>query len=488
LNYGRDLNEGLEKEYENAVIGDAQPTGRFSETRFRRQTENFNQILSYNTSFDNKHNIELTLGHESFDRNYTQNDGLAVDQTAIWGNFYSIGASWRLGQEAFLQDVPFIDRMKLRASYGQVGNDNLLDFYLSQPRYSLSSNAGNPAILWSDIGNSLLQWETVESFDVALEFTLFNNFLDGSIEYYKRNSSDLLYDLPIALSNGLNAFPSNIGDMYNSGIELGLTGNIITTPDFRWGLTLTATKQKNEITSLPDPFVSGTKRWDVGKSRYDFYIRETAGVDPETGDQLFYVYELDDDGNSVPVMAEDGTQETTNDWEATERTYTGASSIPDLIGSVANSLYFKGISFDFLVTYGIGGDILDFGYANMMHSGTYGRSLHPDILNAWTQPGDMTDVPRMENGNPNLVRTESTRFLTDASYWALRNVNLGYTLGNNIVGKLGMENIRVSITGENLFLKSKREGLNPQYNLAGTPSGNDFNPARIISLGLSADF
>ncbi len=545
LNYGRDINEGLEKEYENNLIGDAQPTGRYSETRFRRQVENFNQLLTYSKSLKDVHSFELTLGHESFDRNFTSNNGLAVDQTAEgifefdnfatpirlggsstdkriegyfgrlnynydykyyisvsarrdgssvfstdarWGNFYSVGTSWRIDQEPFMQNVSFIDRLKLRASYGEVGNDNLGDFFLSQPRYSLTSNAGNPAIIWAEIGNAGLQWETVESFDVALEFTLFNNFLDGSIEYYKKNSSELLYDLPIALSNGLNSFPTNIGDMFNSGIELGLTANLITSPDFNWGVTLQASTFKNEITSLPDPFINGSKRWDVGRSRYDYYLLHTAGVDPGTGDQLFFIYEFDDEGNSIPVLDELGNHDTTNDWEATERAYTGTNSIPDILGSISNNLFFKGFSLNFLITYGLGGEILDNGYSAMMHSGTYGRSLHPDILNAWRQPGDITSVPRMENGNPDLVRTQSTRFLTDASYWALRNVNFGYTFGNKISNQLGLEDLRLSVTGENLYLSTKRVGLDPQYNLAGTPSGNDFNPSRIITFSLNANF
>ena len=114
--------------------------------------------------------------------------------------------------------------------------------------------------------------ETVESFDVALEFVLFDNFLDGTIEYYKKNSSDLLYDLPIALSNGLNSFPSNVADMFNSGFELGLTAHLMKNDDFRWDLTLQASTFKNEITSLPDPFINGSKRWEEGRSRYDFLL------------------------------------------------------------------------------------------------------------------------------------------------------------------------------------------------------------------------
>ena len=545
LNYGRDIQEGLQKEYENNIIGDAQPTGRYREERFRRQVENFNQLLTYTTTLGDVHDIDITLGHESFDRNYSENSALAIDQTAEgifefanfatpvnvggftsdkriegyfaranysfdskynlsvsvrrdgssvfsedarWGTFYSAGASWQLGEEAFIQNIPWIDRLKLRASYGEVGNDDLFDFYLSQPRYSLTSNAGNPAIWWSDIGNANLQWETIESFDVALEFTLFNSFLDGSVEYYKRNSSDLLYELPIALSNGHNAFPSNIGDMYNEGLELGLTGNFITNRDFRWSLRLTGSTFKNEITSLPDPVIDDEQRWAVGRSRYDYYILHTANVDPETGDQLFYVYEIDEEGNSVQQFDADGNPETTNDWQATERAYTGTNSIPDLLGSVSNNFFYKGFSLNVLFTYGIGGEVLDNGYAAMMHSGDYGRSLHPDIRNAWRQPGDMTSVPRMENGNPNLVRTASTRFLTDASFLSLRNINLSYVFNGGLIDRIGLSNLKLSVTGENLYLATKRDGLNPQYSLAGNSPGDDFNPSRLITFGLNTKF
>ena len=544
LNYGRDINEGVAKEYENNIIGDAQPTGRYGETRFRRDVENFTQVLTYNKSFAKVHNVGITAGHESFDRNYSENNALAIEQVAEgifefdnfstpirvggfstenklegyflranynydnryyisasarrdgtsvfssesrWGNFYSVGAAWRIDQEKFMEDIGFIDRLKIRTSYGQVGNNDLNDFFISQPRYGLTSNAGSPAIIWSDIGNSALQWETAGSFDVALEFTLFNNFLDGTLEYYQKNNTDLLYDLPIAPSNGLNTFPSNAADMINSGIELALTGHILSKSEFTWDLTLQASTFKNEITSLPDPFVTGSKRWEEGRSRFDFYLLHTAEVDPATGEQLFLMFEIDEDGNSVPVMV-DGVQETTNDWTATERAYTEDNSIPDVLGSIANRFSYKGFSLDVLINYGIGGTFLDNGYSAMMHSGAYGRSLHPDILNAWRNPGDVTDVPKMQNGNVDLVRTQSTRFLTDASFWNIKNVNIGYAINRATAERLGLENLRISLTGENLYLKSKRTGLDPQYNLFGTPVGNDFSPSRIFSVGLNATF
>jgi len=544
LNYGRDINEGISKEYENNIIGDAQPTGRYAENRFRRDVENFNQILTYKNTFADVHNVDITAGHESFERVFTGMNATAIEQVAEgiyefdnfsspvslggattvktvegylvranynydskyyisaswrrdassvfdaqsrWGNFYSVGGSWRIGEEAFMDNVDWVDRLKLRASWGEVGNDDLGDFFISQPRYGLTSNAGSPAIYWQDIGNADLQWETIENFDIALEFGLFNNKLDGSIEYYKRNSTDLLYNLPIALSNGLNSFPSNVADMYNSGLEMSLTGLIVDKNDWRWNLTLQGSTFKNEITSIPDPFINGSKRWAEGRSRYDFYILHTAGVDPDTGDQLFYMYEFDENGESIPVI-ENGVHQTTNDWEDTERVYTGDSAIPDFLGSVSTTLSYKGFSLDVLMTYGIGGKYLDFGYADMMHSGSYGRSMHPDILNAWRAPGDITDVPRMQNGNVDLVRTSSTRFLTDADFWSLKNINLSYTIDSATAEKWGIDALRVFATGENLYLKSERDGLDPQYSLAGTTSGNDFNPARIFSLGLNFSF
>lgn len=544
LNYGRDINEGLEKEYENAIIGDAQPDGRYSEERFRRQVENFNQILTYGKKFG-VHSVDVTLGHESFNRTFSSNNGLATVQAANgifefdnfsnvvdlggsttqktiegyfsrinynfsdkyyisasarrdgssvfspdsrWGNFYSVGGSWRIDQENFMDNVPFVDNLKLRASYGEVGNDDLGDFFLSQPRFSITANAAAPAIIFTDIGNSDLQWETVENFDIALEFSLFNYFLEGSVEYYKRNSSDLLYLLPIAPSNGLNEVPTNIGDMFNSGFEVALTSHLISRGDFTWDLTLMGSTFKNEITSLPDPFIEGSQRWDVGRSLYDFFILRTGDVDPATGDQLFLKYEQDTDGNIVPVMEANGEIATTNDWQETERAYTGDSSIPNMLGSVSNRVSYKGLTLDFLINYGVGGSVLDFGYAAMMHSGNFGSSFHPDILNAWRQPGDRTNVPRLENGNPNIVRAESERFLTDASFWSLRNVNLGYEFSNGITNSLGIESLRISLIGENLYLKSKRNGLNPQFEPEGTINGNDFVPPRLISVGLNVGF
>lgn len=546
VTYGRDIQDNITKGYENEIVGDGAPTGRYSEDRYRRVIENFTQILSYGKTFNDVHNLDVTLGHESMDRNYSAMGGIANTQTATgiyefdnfaagdnvdgsstdhriegyfarlnynfdskyylsasvrrdgtsrlskdsrWGTFYSVGGSWRIDQEKFMENISFIDNLKLRASYGEIGNERIGNFYASQALYTIYPNAGAPGIFWSSTGNTLLEWENQISWDVALEFGLFNNFLDGSVEFYKKTSKDLLYNLPIPISEGLNEAPTNLGDIYNQGIEIGLTGHLLKTKDFNWDLTLQASTLKNEITKIDSPADNGSKRWEVGRSRYDFYIYHFAGVDPDNGDALYYMFEDDlENGTRVPVLNADGTQATTNDYQDAGEAFTGDSSIPDLLGSISNSFRYKQFSLDFLFTYGIGGKILDGGYSNVMHAGTYGRSLHVDAENAWRNPGDITDVPRLENGNPNQTVAGSTRFLTDASYIALRNVNFGYSVDKDIAEKLGLNTLRFSVSGENLFISAKRKGINPQYNLAGTQSGNDFNPSRIITMGLNLSF
>jgi TonB-linked SusC/RagA family outer membrane protein len=239
VTYGQDIQDYIEKGYENQIVGDGAPTGRYSEVRFRRTVENFNQLLTYNKTFNDVHNLDVTLGHESYDRNYSELNGIANTQTATgiyefanfaagdnvngfstdhrlegyfarlnynfdskyylsasfrrdgtsrfaadsrWGNFYSVGGSWRIDQEKFMEDVSFVDNLKIRASYGEVGNERVGNFYLYQGLYEILPNAGAPGIFWSAPGNSDLIWENQVSWDVALEFGLFNNLIDGSIE------------------------------------------------------------------------------------------------------------------------------------------------------------------------------------------------------------------------------------------------------------------------------------------------------------------
>lgn len=554
LTYGKDIQTSINQSYENPVVGDGDPNGRFDETRFTRTVENFNQIINYTKSFGD-HNVDLTLGHESFNRAYEEQrtfketetasgifqldnfsiildgsgsredyrlegffarlnynfnnkyylsgsvrrDGSSIFLNNKWGTFYSVGGSWRIDQESFMDSVSFVNNLKLRGSYGQVGNDFLWqdinattlerDFYISQALYGILPNQGDPGIFWQSTGNADLRWESVESWDVALEFGLFNNRLSGALEFYRKNSSELLYNVPLRPSVGQNQGPNNIGDMYNQGFEVALNARLVDSDNFSWDLGLQASTLENKITSLPEPFVIGSKRWAEGRSRYDFFIHDFAGVDPSNGDALYYMYEEDDDGNvGIPILNDNGTHMTTNDFQEAGRGYIDSNTVPDLIGSINNSISYKNFDLSVLLTYQIGGQLLDYGYADMMHEGEYGESLHPDILNAWKAPGDITNVPRLQNGDQNISARLSSRWLTDSDFLALRNVSLAYNLSDKVLEQIGVDRFRLFFTGENLFMWAKRTGLDPQYNLAGTPEGNDYAPNRVISIGVNVGF
>lgn len=549
VKYTYNVRDYLRKEYENAIVGDGAPTARYNETRSRSTSKNFNQVLTYNKRLDSGHNFDVTLGHENYSWLRSQMYGMKIQETAVgiyefdnfattntlsgssdedklesyfgrvnynfrdkyyfggsvrrdgssrfstdvrWGTFYSVSGSWRITEENFMKSLTFVDNAKLRGSWGQVGNNNL-GLYPYQPLYTLQTNAGNPGVFWSSLGNSALTWETTTSWDVALDFAVMDRLVEGTIEYYERNSTDLLYDVPLPLSVGLSTGPDNIASIVNKGWEFSLTGNIIRKDDLRWSLSFNASTLNNEITDLPDPLIDGSKRWEVGRDRYEYFIYDYAGVDPTNGDALFYMYEenVDDDGNSTfdPVLdATTGEHMTSNDYQAAGRTYTGKAATPDLQGGIQTSLFYKGFQLDLLFTYSIGGYILDYGYASMMNEGVYGNSVHPDLLDAWKQAGDETDIPRLENGNTDLNVSMSTRYLTDASYFALKNASLSYNFDMKFIKDLGIENVKLYVVGENLFLSTERKGLNPQYNLSGTPGGDDFNPARFISAGLNISF
>ncbi|MDP5230954.1 MAG: TonB-dependent receptor, partial [Cellulophaga sp.] len=216
---------------------------------------------------------------------YRRDASSRFDEAVRWGDFYSLGASWRIDSENFMKNVSWINALKLRASYGEVGNDELPGFFPSQALFALgNNNAGEGGILADAAGNPDIKWETNIQTDVALEFAFLNNRISGTFEYYTRESSDLLFDVPLPVSAGLDEVPSNIGAWINSGFELDLTLGIIRTDNFSWNLNINAATLKNEITVLPqEELINGSKRLIVGGDIFDFWLRDWYGVDPADG-------------------------------------------------------------------------------------------------------------------------------------------------------------------------------------------------------------
>ncbi|WP_338872405.1 TonB-dependent receptor [Spirosoma sp. SC4-14] len=549
-NIGTDITNYNGYTFGNPEIGDGAPAGRASHEFQNITGYNLNQLLNYGKTFD-KHNLEVLLGHENFqvgdnnlegsrsqqilDGNYelvnfTTTTNLAsvafmrrvegyfsrinydYDQKYFlslsarrdgsskfyrdtrWGNFYSVSGAWRLDQEEFLRAIPTIDALKLRASYGQTGNDgggntgqsaqdNTISYYAWQPLYGLGwNNASEAGILQTSLGNQNLAWESSNAIDAAVEFSLFKGRVSGTVEYFDRRSSNLIFAVPLPLSAGISTVTRNIGTMYNRGIEIELGVEPIRTKDFTWRLDLNATRLKNRITKMPDEnpeIIDGTKKLAVGHSIYDYWLREYKGVNPTTGEAEYRAANYVASNSRITEAGDTLTTSVNN-----ARYHYSGTSIPAMSGGFTNTFRYKGLSLSALVVYQLGGKTYDAAYASLMSAGGYGSAKHVDILKRWQKPGDITNVPRMDAGRTSDFDAQSDRWLTDASYLNIRSITLSYALPGTLARKLFLENAQVYVSGENLLILSKRKGMNVQQNFSGVTS-NAFSPAKSLILGIS---
>ena len=545
FNAGYDINVYAAQEYGNTLVGDAAPSGAGSNTQFQREVINLNQLLNYTKKINNIHSIDILLGHESFNRiyslftgsrsnvivpnnfeliNFTTTTNISSSSTNYnvegyfsrlnygykdkyfltgsfrrdgssrffvdnrFGNFYSVSAAWLLSSESFIKKIPWVDYLKLRGSIGQTGNDDVNTFYAWQAFYNLgNNNATEPGILLASVENKNLVWEVNTQKDIALEFTLFKNKVNGTFEYFHRVSDNLLFSLPLPLSTGFTSVNKNVGSMVNKGFELNLSINILKTKDFNWILENNVTILKNVILALPDQFqasgiITGTKKYLANQSIYDYWLRDWRGVDSSNGREIYSKDPKTTYNTNTDKIIKTGDT-VTNDYNKANYKYNG-SAIPDFYGSIKNTFSYKQFTLSVLLTYQIGGFIYDNGYATLMHNGTYGTAFSTDVLNRWQKPGDITNVPRVQNG---LTSVGSSRWLIDASYLNIRSVSFSYILPKNISQKLKLNSLQAYISAENLMLLSKRNGLDVTQTFSGVTS-NSYTPTRTISFGITGNF
>lgn len=550
---GADFQEYLGQTYENKIIGDGAPGGRTSRTSTKLFSYTLTQLLNFNKKFA-QHNVSALIGHENYD--YTYNYLYAMRQTQIfdgnteftnftttsnltsqtdkyriesyfgkinydfagkylvegsirrdgnsrfskdvrWDNFWSAGFAWRVDQENFIKDLPFINQLKIRYSIGRVGNDQGIGYYLYPALYSLNyNNASEPGVVQNSLVNNDVTWEGSKSSDWGIDFSLFKNLLSGSVEYFHRITDKLLLEVNQPLSNGGTSsgplsITKNIAEMYNKGIEVSLTGNLIRKKDFNYSITVNATSYKNKITKM-DPvlkeYITSPHKWMEGHSRYEYYLRNFYGVDPSDGMAL-YSKPVSYNASNCRIFdnGKGGKDTVTTLLSNATQLYTGKTSIPDVYGSVINNLSYKNFDLSFTFTYQLGGYSYDGEYQGLMHSGTYGYALHKDALKAWTTPGQKTNVPRMEsNNNANFAGT-SDRWLTKASYLNLNNVSIAYNFSRALLEKINAKSARFYISGENLFWLTARKGMNPANAFGGTQSSG-YPPTKIISTGVTLGF
>ena len=481
------------------------------------RTESYLGRVRY--GYDNKYNVEASFRRDGSSR-------FAKDSR--WGNFWSLGANWVITNEDFMKKYDWVNYLKLRADYGEVGNDAGSGYYGYMALYNSNQNANKGAYWIGQLPNEDLKWETGQSWGIGIDGRLFNR-LNFSIEYFDKRNKDLLFDVYNPLSAGATSTSSaesvitkNLGTISNKGVEFSFDVDVFKNRDWKVNVGGDITFLKNKIVTLPDQnkdgIIDGTKKIVEGKSRYEFFVYTWEGINTKNG---FSLYKFDDekyfftaDGKTFGD-AENGAEVTGDNLKTlvvidgvpysyvttyAKKEFHG-SAIPKAYGGFHFTVSWKGLSLYTLFTYQLGGKVMDSNYSSLMSASGTPYSLHADAASGWTVENatsvdaiDPSGIPQLNNA-PTIpgtaveadLNSTSSRWLTSASYLILKNLNLTYNLPKNLVRKVNLDGVAVTLACENLFTKTARKGMNPQQNFSGTQS-NTFVTPRVFTIGLNVKF
>lgn len=403
-----------------------------------------------------------------------------------WGNFWSVSAAWDIAKENFMADSrEWLDMLKFKASFGQQGNDNIGNNYAYLDQYELLGTDS-----WQDgnlsyKGNPDLTWETSNAFNTGFDFSFFQGRIDGTIEYFQRQTSDMLYNRPVAPSNGYSSIPMNVGSMRNNGIEIELRLRPVVMKNFTWDVNFNGTWIKNKVLKLhPDlngEMISGLRIYKEGDSMYQYYMVQYAGVNPENGNPMFWA--KDEDGNEYKTENFDTAR-------SNNRKLSG-NFLPTFYGGFGTSIQAYGFDFSIQFGYQLGGRVYDSGYLGLLHRGkssSLGTNWHADILKAWTPENPDTNIPSLNSMGTYSLADNSTDFgLISSNYLSLNNISVGYTIPVKLTRKLGLEKVHVYGAADNVALWSKRKGLDPRTSYTSVSTGT-YSALRCISGGIRVEF
>ncbi|MBQ5642804.1 MAG: TonB-dependent receptor [Bacteroidaceae bacterium] len=413
-----------------------------------------------------------------------------------WGNFGSVGAAWQITKMNFMKDAKWVNFLKLKLSYGIQGNDGV-GYYTWADRYQASYNEETKEynLNMQAKGNENLTWESSNSWNLGLDFALFNHHLNGSVEFYHRATSNMLYFRSLPLSSGISAsgYYDNVGSMYNRGVEVTLNANIFRTNDFKWDVDLNLTHNTNKITDLGgDTIRGGYQIIYEGGSASQAYMLKYAGTDKTDGRAMYYKDVLDEKGN---------IKEQTTTYDITEATmYDCGTTLPVLVGGFGTSLSYKGFELSAQFSYSLGGKMYDGAYQSLMHNGrSAGSAMHRDLLNAWSPENPNSDIPRLSTAaidDPGVGSQASIdRFMVSSDYLSLNNLTLGYSFPKKWLSRAKISNLRIYVAGENLFLLTARKGLDPRFNnglgsmmYGSGEASSSYSGSRTITAGVSLKF
>jgi len=553
----------------NPYYGGNAGSGFLSKSLSQNVNQNWNQILKFNTNIGEL-NIDGIIGHESNENRFknmnaaAQNailpNNLDLDQYTIpfgragsysqaytleswlgavnlsydgkyflsssvrrdgssrfiknkWGTFGSVGLGWVMSKEDFFPQDSFVDYFKVKGSFGINGDQgNNLQYGWQIFGINQTPDGSYSFTQSSTLANRELTWEEREKSQIGFETILFDGKVTLDMDYFSDKTKNMFFNQTLPGSSGSTLIQYNDGVLANRGLEFNANINLIQTEDFSMSLNVNGAMLTNELEEMPTDYFTGEPkvldgRYSAGKSLYDWYMREWAGVNPATGTAMWNLYydDMNNDGifdsgdsaiNSMTLYMDEfpdaNVQKTSTETysDATQK-YVGKNNQPDIAGGFRLNAAYKNFDISAQFTYSIGGYIYDNGYATIMQNRSLAGSdnFHTDARNAWKQPGDITNVPRLSAGYSTDVQhnSYSTRFLTKADYLSLNNVRLGYALPRDAVSKAKLENVSFYVSGDNLMMLSARKGLNPQTLISSSGSGI-YMPMTTFSIGTKIQF
>lgn len=452
----------------------------------------------------------LTRGQYEYDNKYFVSGSYRRDGSSRfapghrWGNFGSIGAAWLISSETFMESAWWVDMLKLKASYGVQGNDNLYPdsnyarkYYPYADNYTHSYNekTGEYSTTLAYKGNDALTWESSHAFNVGVDFDLLSGLVGGSVEYFSRKTVDLLYskDVPLSSGNPTGYYPVNVGSIVNNGFEVTLDGIIMNRTDLMWTWNLNMSHYRNRITALDssvaDEGIKGSNYiYKVGGSLYEAYMRKWAGVNQDNGKAQWYRKVMDKDGNWT------GESELTEVFSEASQ-YELGSVMPKLYGGFGTSLKAYGIDFSAQFSFQLGGRYYDGTYQALMHtSSSAGTAWHKDALKSWTEENPSASFPRLD-GDTSVGQTAVSNYLISSDYLSINNITLGYTFPEKLTGPMKISSLRIYVAGDNLAVFSARKGVDPRYSMglgsltsgSGLSSGS-YSAMRTVTAGVTLTF
>ena len=434
------------------------------------------RIVSYitraNYDYDNKYYLGASWRTDGSSRLARENR---------WGNFWSLSGAWRVSSESFMKPLQnWLSDLKLRVSYG-VNGTLPSSYYGYMGLSSLTSNYNdNPGITQSQLKNKELTWETNYNFNSGIDLGFFDNRLNVTFEYYVRTTKNLLYSRPLSLATGFSSYLANIGKLQNKGYELEIRSTNIETKDFRWSTSLNLGHNANKILKLDGDLkqvTSGTSIHKVGLPYSTYYMIEFAGIDPADGEPMFYKNTTDENGNL--------NKETTKDPRSAEKVILQCAD-PTITGGLGNSISYKWFDLNFNVNFSFGAWNYDGAAGKLEHGGDGTLNIPIYYRKRWQKEGDETSIERFVVGRSiSMTDYATTRRLYSGDYVRLKNLTFGFTLPKTWTRKVGIDNIRLYASGNNLLTWAAYDYIDPE---SGSSPSWDTPPMRTYTFGLEVKF